>query len=75
MARKLIAGGLVVAALLAGLGGVTAFVLASDHTAKVPSAGRPAANPANSGVEVNGATVDLNNWNEARVTVPGSKFK
>lgn len=75
MARKLIAGGLVVAALLAGLGGVTAFVLASDHTAKVPAAGRPAGNPANAGVDANGASVDLNNWQEARVTIPGSKFK
>lgn len=75
MARKLIAGGLVVAALLAGLGGVTAFVLAADHTAQMPAVGRPAGNPAKPGVDANGAAVDLNNWQEARVTVPGSKFK
>jgi len=75
MARKYIAGGLVVAALLAGLVGVAAFAVAADHTVRVPAAGRPAADPAAPGFDANGAAVDLNNWQETRVTASGSTFK
>lgn len=75
MARKWIAGGLVVAALVAGLFGVSAYVLAVDHTAAVPAGARPAADPANPAAEKNGAAADLNNWQEARVTVAGSRFR
>ena len=75
MARKWIAGGLVVAALVAGVFGVSAYVLAADHTAGVPAGGRKGADPANPAVDKNGAAADLNNWQEARVTVAGSRFR
>lgn len=75
MTRKLIAGGLVLAAVLAGAGGVSAFVLTSDHFARVPAA------PVAPGTQAPGATtqaddgsVDLSNWQETRVTLPGSGF-
>lgn len=71
MARKLIAGGLVVAALLAGLAGVSACVVASDHAARIPAAGQPAAEPAAKSADAD-AALDLSNWQETRVTLPGS---
>ncbi len=74
MARKLIAGGLVVAALLAGLAGVSACVVASDHAARVPAVGQPTAAPNATPTDA-GAAIDLNNWQEARVTMPGSGTK
>jgi hypothetical protein len=75
MARKWIAGGLVVAALVAGLVGVSAYALAVDHAAGVPANGRTAVDPANPAADKNGAAADLNNWQEARVTVAGSRFR
>ena len=69
MTRKLVAGGLVVLALVAGLGGVSAVVLASDHATRVPAAQPVPAADAQTDAD---AAVDLNNWQEARVTMPGS---
>jgi hypothetical protein len=73
MARKLIAGGLVLAAVLAGAGGVSAFVLTSDHFARLPAAptAPAAAEPATAD---DGGAVDLSNWQETRVTLSGSGF-
>lgn len=71
MARKLIAGGLVVAALLAGVAGVSACVIAADHSARLPALGRQAAEPAAKPVDAD-AAADLSNWQETRVTMPGS---
>jgi hypothetical protein len=75
MTRKMIASGLVVGALLAGLAGVSAFVLMSDQTAAVPAAEHSAANAVSPAADSNGAALDLNNWQEARVTASGSNFK
>lgn len=73
MARKLIAGGLVLAAVLAGAGGVSAFVLTSDQYTRVPAA--PAAHgPAAPGTTTDDGAVDLSNWQETRVTLSGSGF-
>jgi hypothetical protein len=71
VARKLIAGGLVVAALLAGLAGVSAYVIAADHSARVPAPGRPAVEPAAKPTDAD-AALDLSNWQETRNSMPGS---
>jgi len=71
VARKLIAGGLVVAGLLAGLAGVSAYVIAADHSARVPAPGHQAAEP-NAKPGDAGAALDLSNWQETRDTMPGS---
>lgn len=71
MVRKLIAGGLVAAALIAGLAGVSACVIAADHSARVPAPGRSTAEPAAEPTDTSSA-VDLSNWQETRDTMPGS---
>ncbi len=71
MARKLIAGGLVVAALLAGLAGVSACVIAADHSARVPAPGRSAAEHTAKPTDAD-AAIDLTDWQETRVTMSGS---
>lgn len=71
MARKLIAGGLVLAAVLAGAGGVSAVVLTSDHFSRVPAVA-PVAGTGEPAKATDDGTVDLSNWQETRVTVSGS---
>jgi hypothetical protein len=74
MARKLIAIGVLVAALVGGAAAVAACVVAADHTAPVPAAERSSGEPKVNSADADGAA-DLTNWQEVRVVVTGSKFR
>jgi opacity protein-like surface antigen len=74
MARKFIALGVLVAALVGGAAAVAACVVAADHTAPVPAAERATGEPKNR-VTDDGTAADLTNWQEVRVVVTGSKFR
>jgi hypothetical protein len=74
VARKLIAGGMVLAALIAGLVGVSASVVAADHAARVPAPAHAVAGE-NAKPTDTGAALDLSNWQETRDTISSSGFR
>jgi hypothetical protein len=73
MTRKLIAVGVLVAALVGGAA-VAACVVAVDHTTPVPAAERSSGEPKNHATD-DGTAADLTNWQEVRVVITGSKFR
>lgn len=75
MTRKLIALGVLVAALVGGAGAVAACLVSADHLTPVPAAERSSGEPNNSATETDGTAADLTNWQEVRVVIVGSKFR
>ncbi|MCU0702873.1 MAG: hypothetical protein MUF18_02665 [Fimbriiglobus sp.] len=71
MARKLLAGGLVAVAVLAGAATVSAALWSADHTTSVPAANQAAV--ANAAPNGSSEAVDLRGWQETAVTIVGSR--